>query len=83
MKYRVNYHTGAGNITIDTDDLDEVERQADEGAEYTQQPITIEDTTGKVIARRPWYGALDGLEDCSNPIQIGDYGYYDDWYEED
>lgn len=77
--YTINYHTGTGNEHADT--LDEAKRIADEGAAYTQQPITIEDEDGNEITRRPWWSvAYD--EDAAaefDPIHIGDYGYYGDW----
>lgn len=81
MEYTINYHTGAGNEVIESDDLAEVMAEADKGAAYTQESITIEDESGKEVARRPWSPVLEGLEDCSDPIQFGDFGYYGDWYE--
>ena len=47
--YHINFHTGAGNLDgIKT--VDEAKRLADEGAQYTQAPITIEDEGGNEIA---------------------------------
>jgi hypothetical protein len=78
--YTINYHTGAGNLEIDSD-LQDAMSVADEGATYTQQPITIEDEDGNEVARREWYGVTTGIEDQQNPIQFGTYGFYADWYE--
>jgi hypothetical protein len=78
--YVINYHTGAGNKEVNGD-LQAAMAEADAGATYTQQPITIEDEDGTEIARRPWYGVTTGIEDCENPIQFGTFGFYADWYE--
>ncbi len=78
--YKINYHTGAGDAEF-TGDIWGAMAEADSGAAYTQQPITIEDEDGNEVARRPWCGVLTGIEDCQNPIQFGDFGYYADWYE--
>ena len=60
---------------------------ADEGATYTQQPITIEraDADGEMmeICQRPWIGCLDGLAEQDDPIQFGTFGYYADWIGDD
>jgi len=79
--YKINYHTGAGDTEF-TGDILLAMATADSGAVYTQQPITIEDEDGNEVARRQWYGVLTGIEDCQNPIQFGDFGYYADWIEE-
>ena len=81
MNYIIDYHTGAGNMSIDSDDLDTVKALADSNAAYTQQPITIVDEDNNEIVRREWYGVKDGWEDCENPIQFGSFGYYDDWHD--
>lgn len=81
--YEINYHTGAGNqMGIKT--LAEAEAIADKGAAYTQSNITIEQSTDsgerKVVGIRVWYGTTEGIEDASDPIEFGDYGFYGDWY---
>lgn len=78
-KYTIRYHTGAGDQEF-TGDLAGAMAEADAGAAYTQQPITIEEG-GTTVAKRPWYGVMTGFEDCQNPIQFGDFGYYADWQE--
>lgn len=82
MEYTINYHTGAGNETIESDDLEAVKAQADEGAAYTQQPITIEDENGKEVARRTWYGTEISEGDAEDPIEFGSSGFYGDWNEQ-
>jgi len=79
MEYTINYHTGAGNQTIKTDDIKAVLLAADTGAAYTQQPITINDADGAEIARREWCGTSDGEEETNDPIRFGSFGYYADW----
>lgn len=76
--YYVNYHTGAGNETIDGT-LEEAMKLADEGACYTQQNITIEDESGTVVALREWWGCMDGIEEMQDPIKFGSFGFYGDW----
>ena len=39
--------------------------------------VLIEDA-GETVSRR-WWGCLDGLDECDNPIQFGSLGYYGDW----
>lgn len=82
MEYTINYHTVAGNETIEAEDLEAVKSQADEGAAYTQQEITIEDEDGKEIARREWCGVEFKDGDAGDPIKFGTFGFYGDWYEQ-
>ena len=78
-KYHIHYNTGAGDFTV-SGTLEQAMQQADAGAAYTQQDITISDNHGNIIARRPWYGTLTGIDDQSDPIQFGDFGFFADWY---
>lgn len=82
MKYYINYHTGAGNQTIEGS-IDDAMRIADEGAAYTQERITIEDEKEREVAIRPWWGVAydpDETEDSEDEvIQFGNYGYYGAW----
>lgn len=80
QNYTINYNTGTGDKDY-YGDLSGAMDEADSGAAYTQQPITITDERGEEMARRPWVGVLTGIEDQQNPIQFGDFGYYADWYE--
>lgn len=82
MEYTINYNTGAGNETIESEDLEAVKAQADEGAAYTQQPITIEDENGNEVARRSWNGVEFEEGDAEDPIRFGSSGFYGDWYEQ-
>ena len=77
--YYINYQTGAGNDTAGT--LDEAKRLADEGAAYTQQPITIEDEDGNEVSRRAWCGVEYNEDEyyCEDPIRFGTFGFYGDW----
>jgi hypothetical protein len=78
MPYTISYNTGAGDES-DIDTLDEAMTTADEGARYTQQDIDIvDDVTGETLTRK-WCGCLDGLDESSDPIQFGSFGYYADW----
>lgn len=79
MKYYINYHTGAGNETVDGT-LEEAKRVADEDAAYTQQNIEIFDEDGDSVAIRRWVGVdyNNGYE-SENPIIFGSFGFYDDW----
>ena len=82
MKYTINYNTGAGNETIEADDIGTVQGIADVCAAYTQQPITIEDMRGNIISRREWcQGNAVDLADYSDPISYGDFGFFADWDE--
>jgi hypothetical protein len=82
MEYTINYHTGAGNETIESENLEAVKSQADEGAAYTQQDISIEDENGKEVARRAWNGVEFEEGDAEDPIKFGSSGFYGDWYEQ-
>ena len=77
MKYYVNYHTGAGNFEVEGE-LFEVMEAEDKDATYPQDSISIEED-GIVVARRPWYGCMSGVEEEENPIQFGTSGFYGDW----
>jgi hypothetical protein len=72
----INYQTG---ITEEAETLQEAMEKADNGAAYTQQNIIIEDENGNWVAKRSWWGCLTGIEECENPIQFGDFGFYGDW----
>lgn len=79
MRYTINYNTGAGNETIETEDMISLKALADEGITYTQQVVTIDNENGTEVSRREWYSNLDGIEECDDPIQFGSFGYYSDW----
>lgn len=86
MKYTINYNTGAGNETYDTNEMMSLRALADEGAAYTQQPITIEDENGSVICYRTWYDVKYDADDDSaaeDPIEFGMFGHYGDWQGDD
>jgi len=76
--YKVNYHTGAGNFDFDGT-LEDAMTKANEGACYTQEDISINDASGKEVARRGWCGTTEFLEEQNNPIRFGAFGYYADW----
>jgi hypothetical protein len=79
MKYYINYGTGAGNRAIESDDMDMVKNEADEGIAYTQTSVLIADDDGNEITTRTWVGCESGIEDQEEPIQFGSFGYYTDW----
>lgn len=81
MEYTINYHTGAGDEKIESDDLEAVKYRADHGASYTQQPITIEDEDGKELVQRDWNGIEISEGDADDPITFGTFGFYGDWRE--
>lgn len=76
MKYKIDYHTGAGNFY--SNDFEKAKKLADEGLCYTQENVSISDNE-KVLAERHWIGCLDGLGECFDAIRFGDLGYYADW----
>lgn len=82
MKYHINYHTGAGNEYVEGS-LDEAKKIADDGAAYTQEPITIEDEYGEEVARRPWWGIEfrpDETEESREEVLcFGSFGHYGAW----
>ncbi len=45
---------------------------------YNQHDMKIIENDKQIAVRR-WYGCLNGIEDCENPIQFGNYGFYGDW----
>lgn len=54
-------------------------RLADEWVSYSQADIIVS-INDVELARRVWCGSLDGLDECDDPIQFGDFGYYTDWH---
>jgi hypothetical protein len=80
MGYTIRYHTGAGDKEVEGD-LRDAMKEADKGIAYTQQPVTIEDERGDLVARRDWSGSLAYIEDYEDPIPFGKFGYYTDWQE--
>lgn len=77
MKWFINYHTGAGDVTFDGTE-EQAKAKADEGISYTQQDVTIESDEGRYIRR--WYGSTASDEDEINDIiKFGDSGFYDEW----
>lgn len=82
-KYVINYHTGAGNIELTTDDLNEVKAQAKDGLNYTQQHVSIEDADGNIITQADWVGVEPTEDDTPYVLeQFGSYGYYQLWSDE-
>jgi len=77
MTYYVNFGTGAGNYGSDSALGDLIERVNGE-LTYTQEPVKIEDETGNVVARLPWYG-VEPSEDDEITEQFGTYGFYGAW----
>jgi hypothetical protein len=62
--------------------LDEAMKIADENIGYNQESMKILDEEGECVAIRRWCSSLEGIEDCENPVQYGEFGYYDDWSNE-
>ena len=56
---------------------------ADSSASYTQKNIIITSEENEVVYFRQWAGCLDGIGDQDDPIQIGNFGYYADWQNND
>lgn len=78
-KYYIDYGTGAGNEWVEGS-IDEAKKAADDGATYTQCDIVISDENEDEIIRRKWYGyKLSEDDDVTDPIEFGDFGFYDDW----
>lgn len=81
MTYTIDYNTGVTEDVAGT--LEEAMAVADDGAAYTQQPITITDEAGNTVARRPWCGLAYNpaeVEDSEDEIiGFGNYGYYGAW----
>lgn len=76
--FTINFNNEYSDIIVNGS-LEEAMVQADDNAQFTQQPIIIEDDDGNEAARRPWFGYMQGFEGEENPLRIGDYGYYGDW----
>lgn len=83
--YIVKWHTGVEDDMINT--LRKAMSFADANACYTQRDITIEDEDGNIICMRHWWGCPISDDDddiiCYDPIDFGNYGYYDDWMRPD
>ncbi|WP_040205333.1 hypothetical protein [Neobacillus jeddahensis] len=79
-KYFINYHTGAGNLIVEVNEIDEAKRIAEEGVAYTQTQITIETLDGEVITESRWWGVEP--EEDSNVLEIIGDGYFQTWSDE-
>lgn len=63
--------------------LDEAMEKADDMACYTQQNIRIyaDDKRDTLVAERRWYGVEPDDEVAEGDIiNLGKFGYYDEWY---
>ena len=78
-RYIINYHTGAGNLKIETDDIQHVKEVAKNGMTYTQENVTIEDVEGNVLFVSRWYGIYP--EEYDRPLAIFGNGFYEEWIE--
>ena len=80
--YRIDFNTGAGNKD-GFECIGDAEHYADYTACYTTQNIDIYDDFNELVAERKWYGVPldDELGIVDDPINFGNYGYYDDWEE--
>lgn len=83
-KYFINYHTGAGNQTVNVYDLDEAKEMAQEGIRYTQENVTIEDESENVIAITRWYGIRPESWEHEEGLVLEEIGggYYSMWEEQ-
>ena len=81
--YYINYPTGDEPVLADAETLDQAMSEADEGAAYTQEPITIEYGNGNVLARRRWwcvgYDPDEDTEKEDEIIDFGAFGFYGAW----
>lgn len=81
-KYFINYHTGAGNTSVDVSTIEDAKELAVDGISYTQEPVTIElEENGKEnreVAYLPWYG-VSACEDDFVTADYGKFGFYGAW----
>lgn len=83
--YYINYHTGARKANAET--IEEAKRIADEGAIYTQEIITVEDESGKVLWQRAWVETGYTWEEYAEEFDVkeedlmifGTSGFYAEW----
>lgn len=75
--FKIDY--GCLSETLQVQDLDEAMQYVDERCSYTADDLKICDINNDVIAYRRWYGCMDGIELCKNPIKFGNEGFYSDW----
>lgn len=80
MEFTINFNNGIRHQE-ECESIENAMKIADERAAYTQESITIENEFGDILARRPWYGCSSGIEETTNPIKFGDFGFYGDWIE--
>lgn len=70
-----------GNSLKDIVNMSEKEARqwADDRVTYNQCSIAIVDIIdNSALWKRDWWGCLTGIEECENPIEIGN-GFYSDW----
>lgn len=80
MEFTIDYQNGIREKE-ECADLEHAKNIADKRAGYTQQNIHIENEYGDIVARRTWYGCTTGIEEQTDPIKYGDFGFYGDWTE--
>ncbi len=74
------YTMKSGFVSVDTEETEfsNAARRADAWASYSQEALELY-LNGVLVAWRPWYGCVEGVEHCEDPLQFGDFGYYSDW----
>lgn len=78
-KYYLNFHTVPKEL-VEVEGLDEAKQIAEEKMAYTQQPVTIEDLDGNIVAISRWWGYAPGEDEEDLVLtQFGDYGFYSNW----
>jgi hypothetical protein len=69
---------GNWNEEVEATDLEQAMNLADKEISYNQESMGIYEN-GELVAFRRWNSTNDGIEECENPIEYGEFGYYGDW----
>ena len=82
MKYILDCDNriGGGEYIV-FNSLEDAQAYADRRASYCQRDINI--YSMKHTYCRRWWGTCSGIEECKDPIQFGNFGFYGDWQEID
>ena len=77
---KIKIRVGEFEKSVDTADLEDAKNIADEEATYTQKNIEIY-VAGELVSVRKFWETSEGIKECENPIDFGEFGYYADWQE--
>ena len=68
-------------VPVDSDNLEDAKKEADDWIDYCQRDLFLH--FDGVTYRRKWWGCMEGIKECEDPISFSDWGFYGDWVEDE